>query len=243
MERVIRMGSEALLIVAHGDCGGFGGNMLAQELARRMRQSERYGEVVVGFMRSDPSIEEATSQIGCDRIRIYPLFMSDGYYVREAIPKRLGITDGVDSLGHRVCMDEPLGLHPKLPELLISAVVVAALGKGIQPKSACLLLVAHGSRQSQYSAAAAREIRDRIDRSGTFLRVEVSFLEEEPLFVDALESCKLPTFVLGLFAGEGMHAAGDIQGAVTASNNTNVHLVEQLGGYAGIIELISAELR
>ncbi len=237
------MGSEALLIVAHGDCGGFGGNMLAQELARRMRHSQRYGEVVVGFMRSDPSIEAAVSQVECDRLRIYPLFMSDGYYVRESIPKRLGISGGVDALGHQVSIDEPLGLHPRLPELLISAVIGAALGKGIQPKSACLLLVAHGSRQSAHSAAAAREIRDRIDRSGTFLGVEVSFLEEEPLFVDALENRKLPTFVLGLFAGEGVHAAGDIHGAVVTLGNPQVHVVEQLGGYAGVIELITAELK
>lgn len=237
------MDSEALLIVAHGDCGGFGGNMLVQELARRMRQSQRYGEVVVGFMRSDPSIEAATSQVKCDRLRIYPLFMSDGYYVREAIPRRLGIAGGVDSLGRRVSIDEPLGLHPRLPELLISAVIGTALGKGIQPQSACLLLVAHGSQQSPHSAAAAREIRDRIDLSGTFQSVEVSFLEEEPLFIDALENRKLPTFVLGLFAGEGMHATGDIQGAVTALGNPNVHLVEQLGGYARVIELIAAGLK
>ena len=236
------MDSEALLIVAHGDCGGFGGNMLAQELARRMRHGQRYGEVAVGFVRSDPSIEAAASQIKCERLRIYPLFMSDGYYVREAIPKRLGITGGVDVMGHRVSIDKPLGLHPKLPELLISAVVGTALGKGIQPKSACLLLVAHGSRQSPLSAAAAREIREKIDRSGTFLRVEVSFLEEEPLFIYALENRTLPTFVLGLFAGEGMHATGDIKGAVTALGNPKVHMVEQLGGYAGIIELIAGEL-
>lgn len=237
------MGSEALLIVAHGDCGGFGGNMLAQELARRMRQSQRYGEVVVGFMRSDPSIEAAASQIKCERLRIYPLFMSDGYYVREAIPKRLGITGGVDVMGHQVSIDKPLGLHPKLPDLLISAVIGAALGKGVQPESACLLLVAHGSSQSPHSAAAAHEIRDKIERNGAFLRVEVSFLEEEPLFIDALENRTLPTFVLGLFAGEGMHAAGDIHGAVVALGNPLVHIVEQLGGYAGIVELITAELK
>ncbi len=236
------MGSEALLIVAHGDCDGFGGNTLARELAHRILQTQRYNEVAVGFIRSDPLIEFAASQVTCERLRIYPLFMSDGYYVREAIPKRLDIIGGVDAFGHRVSIDEPLGRHPKLPELLISVVSGAALGKGIQPKSASLLLVAHGSGQSPYSAIVGRQIRDSIDQSQTFAQVEVSFLEEEPYFVSALADRTRPTFVLGLFAGEGMHAAGDIQGAVIELGNPQVHMVEQLGGYAGIIELITAVL-
>lgn len=241
-EPATRAGSEALLIVAHGDCGGPGGDMLAQELARRMRQTRCYDEVAIGFMRSQPLVEEVVSHITSDNIRLYPLFMSDGSYVRDAIPKRLGITDGVDALGHRVSIDEPLGLHPKLPELLMSAAAGAALGNGIQPKSASLLLVAHGSSLSPHSGDVARHIRDCIARGGAFSDVEVSFLEEAPFFADALGRCVRPTFVLGLFAGGGMHAADDVRGAVIALGNPQVHVVEQLGGYAGIIELVTADL-
>ena len=97
------------MIAAHGDCGGERGNVLAIELARRMRLSRRYQEVVVGYMKSAPTIEEAAARIGAERIRLLPLFMSDGYYVREAIPRRLGIHDGVRAM-------HPARLHQLLAE-------------------------------------------------------------------------------------------------------------------------------
>jgi sirohydrochlorin cobaltochelatase len=207
-----------------------------------VRQAERYDEVAVGYLRGSPSIEEAAAHITSDSVRLYPLFMSNGYYVSEAIPKRLGISDGVDALGHHITIQEPLGLHPELPQLLLAAAIDAAAGKSILPKSAALLLVAHGSAHSPHSAAAARQVRDRMAGRDLFAAVEVAFLEEEPLFVPSLKSCPRPTFVLGLFAGEGMHAGDDIHGAVAALKDPDVHIVEQLGGYAEIIELVAGQL-
>jgi sirohydrochlorin cobaltochelatase len=242
-EPVTRPSSEAFLIVAHGDCGGPGGNVLATELARRMRLTGRYDEVAIGYLRCSPSIEEAAAGIASGRISLYPLFMSNGYYVSEVIPKRLGIQNAVDALGRCVAIREPLGLHPALPRLLLSAAIDAAAGKYISPHSATLLLVAHGSAHSLHSAAAARNIRDCMASRKLFAAIELALLEEEPFFVPALRTSPRPTFVLGLFAGEGMHAGEDIHGAVADLNDPDIHIIEQLGGYAEIIELIADQLR
>jgi sirohydrochlorin cobaltochelatase len=231
-----------LVIIAHGDCGGIGGNVLARELARRVGQTGRFAEVAAGFLRCQPSIEEVAAHIASATIRLYPLFLSDGYYVRDAIPRRLAIKDGVDALGHRVIVDEPLGLHPRLPEILASAAAAAALGRGISPNSATLLIVAHGSRHTTNSADIARLISDGIASKGRFRSVDVSFLEEAPFFRDALRRCPRPTFVLGLFAGGGMHATDDVQRAIAALGDNLVFGIEQLGGYGSIIELISSDL-
>lgn len=233
---------EALLIAAHGDCGGNGGNVLANELARRIRQANRYGQVMVGYMRSAPTIEEAAARIGCGRIRLYPLFMSDGYYVRDAIPKRLGIHNGVDALGHAVTIDQPLGLHPELPHQLLSAAAGAATGVGVSPAAASLLIVAHGSGNSPHSADVARQVAGCIAGEKIFGQVETAFLEEAPFFTETLARMPRPVFVLGLFAGGGMHADEDIHAAVDALKDPAIHVVEQLGGYAGIIELVAAGL-
>lgn len=241
-EPATRAGHGALLIAAHGDCGGDGGNVLASELARRARLSKLFDEVAVGYMRSKPSIEDAAAHIASDRIRLYPLFMSDGYYVRDAIPKRLGIQGGYDALGHAVTMDQPLGVHPGLPGLLLAAACGAALAAGVKPSSASLLLVAHGSGNSPHSADVARQVRDAMASPGKFVSVEAAFLEEAPLFGDALAATPRPVFVLGLFAGSGLHADEDVRRAVAELNDPSVHVVEQLGGYAGIIELVMSGL-
>jgi len=232
----------ALLIAAHGDCGGEGGDLLANELARRVRQSHCYDEVAIGFMRGKPAIEEAAAHITSGHIRIYPLFMSDGYYAQKAIPERLGIHDGVDALGHDVAIDPPLGLNPDLPHLLVKAASQSAQLASIQPASATLLLVAHGSRSSDHSADAARAILRAFADAGVFAQIEVAFLEQEPTLAAALASCARPTVVLGLFTGRGMHAEQDVRALVQALREPSVILVEQLGGYAPIIELVASEL-
>jgi sirohydrochlorin cobaltochelatase len=193
-------------------------------------------------MKCAPSIEEASMQIGCNRIRLYPLFMSDGYYVRDAIPGRLGIANGVDAQRRRIRIDAPLGLHPGLPRLLANAASRAALGDGIVPSSATLLLVAHGSATSTRSADVARRLRDAIAGECAFARLEVAFLEEPPFLPETLSACPRPVIVIGLFAGCGMHVEDDLHGAVQALGDSSVFILEQLGGYAGMIEMIAADL-
>lgn len=228
--------------MAHGDCGGEARNVLANELARRLRAARCYDEVSVGYMRCGISIEEAAARITSGHVRVYPLFMSDGYYVRDAIPRRLGIQDGVDSFGHRVDIGEPLGVNPNLPDILMSAATQTAHVAGIRTEDATLLIVAHGSGNSPHSAETARAIAGQMSERRMFGRVETAFLEEAPLFSEALLDCPRPLLVLGLFAGGGLHAEDDVRAAIRELNDPRVHLVEQLGGYARIIEMIAAEL-
>lgn len=241
-EPAIDRKAEALLIVAHGDCGGQGGNVLANELARRIRLTRRFNEVSVGYLKSEPSIEEATAHIESTRLTLFPLFMSDGYYVQEAIPARLGIHDGRDSLGHSVEMRQPLGLMPSLPGLLARSVADAARSAGVPPLDANLLLVGHGNRKSPEAGAAAFAIAKEITASQLLGGVSVAFLEQPPFLPDALRDLPRPLFVLGLFAGCGLHGQDDLSAAVAGLKDRRVFLVEQMGGYAGVIELIKESL-
>lgn len=212
--------------------------MLARELARRVRLSGRYSDVEIGYLRCQPALEEVAARMRNPTLRLYPLFLSDGYYVREAIPKRLAISGGIDGHGHRVTIDAPLGLNPNLPRLLTAAAEAASEARGLAPGSVHLLLVAHGSRQPGQSAETARLIGERMAAAARFAGVEVAFLEEPPLFLDALQASARPTLVMGLFAGTGLHAAEDVLGAVEALGDPQVFAVERLGGYADVIEMI-----
>jgi sirohydrochlorin ferrochelatase len=232
----------ALLIAAHGDCGGEGNNVLANELARRIRKARCYDEVAVGFMRGGPTIEEAMSQICSEVVRVFPLFMSDGYYVRDAIPRRLAIKNGRDVFGHRVVIDRPLGLYPGLPILLSGAARRFIQTRGLSATQVTLLLVAHGSGKSEDSARIARAIGEDISRAQFFSEVKVAFLEEAPLFPDVLKHCRRPVVVLGLFAGNGMHADEDVRNMVKELSDPSVVVIEQLGGYADVIELIVSSI-
>jgi sirohydrochlorin ferrochelatase len=216
--------------------------MLARELARRMRHAGGFNEVAVGYIRIAPSIEDAARGLASPSVLVYPLFMSDGYYVRQAIPERLGLRAGRDSWGHRVKIAQPLGVSPDLPVILDAALRSAAGAHGLDALLTHVLLVAHGSTKSPHSADVARSIVRKVEDGGRFASVSLALLEEEPFLADALKSLLRPLLVLGLFAGEGLHGGDDVTEAVRALNDPAVFVVEQLGGYAGVIELIARSL-
>jgi sirohydrochlorin ferrochelatase len=232
----------ALLIVAHGECAGAGDNMLARELARRMKLAGAFNEVAIGYVRIAPSIEDAARGLASPSVLVYPLFMSDGYYVRQAIPERLGLRTGRDTWGHKVRIAPPLGVSPDLPVILDAALRSAAGAHGLDPGGAHVLLVAHGSTKSPHSADVARSIVQRVEAGRRFASVSLALLEEEPFLADALRDLPRPLLVLGLFAGEGLHGGDDLTEAVRALDDQQVFIVEQLGGYAGVIELIARSL-
>ena len=232
-----------LLIVAHGERGGSTENRLAHALARRMRASGRYAAVEVGFIRSRPRMEEAAARLAALRVTVYPLFMSDGYYVRTAIPERLGLADnGRDADGREVRILNPLGADDRLPALIASLARQAAERAGWPGAAAHLLLAAHGSSKSGESAAAARAIARRVEKIADFASVDTAFLEEEPFLDDALSGMAGPGVLLGLFAGEGMHAGEDLPAAVARSGRGDIALCGPLAGEPTLLDLIEGAL-
>lgn len=219
-----------LLVVAHGERGGAAENQLVHTLVARLREAGIFARVEAGFIRSDPSIEDAAARLGGDALTIYPLFMSDGYYVKQAIPQRLG--------GAVADMMTPLGLDAALPPLVAEVGMEAARDTGIEPAMAHFLLVAHGSSKSGESAAAARAVAARIDAAGDFASLTVAFLEEEPFLDAALKTVRGPAVLLGLFAGDGMHAAEDLPDALKRSGRSDVVLAGSLGTDPRLADLV-----
>lgn len=230
---------EALLIVAHGDRGGLREDRLAREIAARLRRSGRYAAVEVGLIRGEPSLEEAARRLPPGAFRIYPLFMSEGYYVQKAIPERLGLKGGK---ARAAIMETPLGLDPALPGTVLDAARRTAQAAGLDAARATLLLVAHGSSKSSASADAARALAGAMEKSSPFRRIEVAFLEETPFLPDALAALEGPAVVLGLFAGEGMHGAEDLPQAIAATGRDDLHLAPPLAREGALIDLVCARL-
>jgi len=226
--------------VAHGDCGGVGGNRLAGAVAEAVRRGGRFAAVGVGYMRSDPPFEAVAADIltagTAARLRVLPLLMSDGYYARQAIPQRLGVGSvGVPD----ITIEPPLGLHPRLPGLVADEAAATLSTAGIDAARANLLLVAHGSQKSGASAEAARDLASAVAAMGRFAAVEVAFLEERPFLADQLRQVATPACVFGLFVGEGRHGDEDLHRAVACSGRPGLVLAPALADCAGVMEMIA----
>ena len=228
----------ALLIVAHGERGGKRHNRLPNIIAERLRSSGRFADVAVGYMRETPDLATAAKELGGDQVWVCPLFMSDGYYVRQAIPQRLGISDGSDARGRRFVILPPTGLSARLPGIVAAEAAGTARSAGLVPAAAHLLMVAHGSGNDPASRLAAEAAAAALRSLQVFAAVHNAFLEEPPLLADALARLPGPLIVSGFFIGEGLHGAEDMEAAVAASGRRDVHLVPPLAGSQALIQSI-----
>lgn len=233
----------ALLLVAHGERGGAGTDRLVHDLVDRIRQTGRFRSVHACFVSKSPTLTDTLIGLPAGPVLVYPLFMSDGYFVRRAIPRSIAAASSEDCAGdRRVEIAPPFGLSPSLPDLIARLALETASGFGQSPRHCHVLLVAHGSKHDSASRDATLHLAGLLDRTGTFARVDQCFLEEVPFVDDRIADLQGPAIVVGLFAGEGMHGAVDLPGAVRNSGRNDIFLAAPLARVPDLHDLIRDDL-
>lgn len=233
----------ALIIVAHGERGGTGDDRFVHGVARALECSPEFGSVHVCFISKSPDLKSVLMQVPVGPVRIYPIFMSDGYFVRKAIPRSIDhCTRQSDRTVREVSVLPPIGLSPQLPRLVAETAVNAARQVGLTPVDCRLLLVAHGSKHDQASRDATRSVAAALAVESKFACVAVSFLEEAPFVGEQLATIEGPAIVVGLFVGEGMHGAEDLPDAIEKSGRNDIVLASALAQTAGLTDLICRDL-
>lgn len=167
-----------------------------------------------------------------DRGVIYPLFMTDGWFVRTTLAKRLGDAP--------VNVMTPYGMTAGLIDLTAKAMRSAAgFGKGP------LLVVAHGSASGRIAPAQVpqeftRQLQDALDG----YPVHLGFIEQEPLLTEVAKTAPEAAMCLPFFAMEGEHVRKDVRKALDMAGFVGDVLpaISQLPGMAQLIaESIQAE--
>jgi len=230
----------ALLLVAHGERGVSNPNRALIAHARALAAQLAPMLVVCGHLTGDPTLESALAEVsgaGIDELLVYPAFMSDGYFVGQALPERLA-QSGFES---RVTILRPLGLEPRIGEVAMSNALAAAEAAGFDRGATSLLVTGHGSKQGRASAEATYRIADRLREMGHFAEISTAFLEEPPFIGIQLASHKGPVVVSGFFASHGMHSSHDVPAAIHESGAEAVY-TGPVGADPEVRKIISAAL-
>lgn len=237
-ERDKAASNTALVLAAHGDRGDWTRNRWLAAHAEVLAAQTRHAAVVFGVLKGEPSLEHALGTArasGAARIAVYPLFMSEGYFVGTVLAGRVAAAD----VTLPVTVLPPLGRDPALPDLVLAESLKTAEAAGYAPASARLLVVGHGSKFGPVNAEAARKMAKALERAGRFGSVDTAFLEEAPFLADALKAGPDPTVAAGFFSGEGMHAGGDVPDAIAAARAAAAY-TGAIGVHAAIPGLIAA---
>jgi len=111
----------ALILVDHGSRFAEANDMLA-EVAEMVRALADGAEVRYAHMElAEPTIQqafEACVKAGATQVIVHPYFLSPGRHSTRDIPRM--VADAARAFpGVQYCVTEPLGLHPKIGEVVL----------------------------------------------------------------------------------------------------------------------------
>jgi sirohydrochlorin ferrochelatase len=233
-ERASAAPSTALLLAAHGERRPDAGNESVFRIARAL--TDRGLAVAVGFISGVPSIKDALDSLAADRILVYPLFASSGYFSRDRLVQ---ILDEAGHDGRNIEMLTPLGLDPGLPDIVLQQARDAAQGHGFAAEACTVILLAHGSQRNPASRQSTEQMAQAISQRAIFRKVEVAFLEEAPALDDVAATIDGPGVVVGMFSGEGLHGAKDAPRLVERLHRNDIVFAGIMGAAPGVAELVA----
>ena len=189
-------------------------------------------EVTSATIAMPNALEDAVAKLHPGAL-IYPMFMSDGWFVSKVLPRRLGDAP--------VTVLPPLGFDPDLPALA-ARVLTEELQRhrwGFQQTD--IVLAAHGSGRGDRAAKAANTFAEALKPFIAKANLTVGFIEEAPFVKDAATGLRAQSLCQPFFALEGDHCRTDIPEALEAADFQG-KLLRPLGEQDAVIDLIARAL-
>ena len=218
----------ALVIAAHGSHRNPDSSTPAFEHADRIRETGAFDEVRETFWKEEPAFREALRTVGSDEVYLVPLFISQGYFTEEVIPREMRLegwdpaawgSDGTSAdtatlraadTGQTVHYCGPVGTHDAMSDVIVQRARSVTGDPDVGPGVA-LVIVGHGTKRNENSAKAIEYHADRIRATERFDEVQALFMDEEPEVDDLTDYVESRDVVLvPLFVADGYHTREDI---------------------------------
>jgi sirohydrochlorin cobaltochelatase len=213
----------ALLLIAHGSRQNADSGAPALQHAEALRRRGLFGQVAVAFCKQAPLIREVVPTLSTRRVFVVPLFIGEGYFTQEFIPRELDL--GQDRSGGRRRLPRsgpqalhycgPVGTHPSMTEVLLArAADVLRRSPPAEPISAAdvtLFLAGHGTGRNENSRRTIEWHAERIRSRGLYAAVHAVFIEESPRISECGRlAATRHLVVVPCFISDGLHATEDI---------------------------------
>jgi len=220
--RVNDLSDAALVVLGHGTTLNAASAAPVRQQAEELRQRGIFAEVQEAFWKQEPQIKVVLAGLresGRSRVFITPMFISEGYFSTEIIPKELGFSFPdrlkLKNGGTEVIYCQPVGTHESMTRVILSR--VAGVVKQFpfplapKPKDITLFIAGHGTERNENSRKAIERQAELIRAQKIYAGVHAVFMEEEPRIAGchALAQTKY-CVVVPFFISDGLHAVEDI---------------------------------
>ncbi|MEF8886144.1 MAG: CbiX/SirB N-terminal domain-containing protein [Haloarculaceae archaeon] len=219
--------SEALLVVAHGSHLNPASSAPAQDHADRIRAAGAFDEVREAYWKEEPSLCNALRTVVAGEVYVVPLFVSEGYFTEEVIPRELRLdfeaadwdSDGTSAGSVRLEPSDvdktvhycgPVGTHDAMSDVIVRRAESVTGDPDVGP-GVGLAVVGHGTKRNENSAKAVEYHADRVRERDRFAEVRALFMDEEPEVDDVTAYFESDdVVVVPLFIADGYHTQEDI---------------------------------
>ena len=201
---------QALVIIGHGSHLNAESSAPVYRHAEAIRRTGAFDEVRECFWKEEPSMREVFDLVESDDVYVVPLFISEGYFTEEVIPRELGLSGPAPSVtekvGKTIRYTLPVGTHPSMSAMILRRAEESAGLDAQQARAAGLVIIGHGTERNSNSAEVIYRVTRECEAAGVFGAVKTGFLDQEPEVGDVLDSMPGRTVVLvPFFVAEGWH--------------------------------------
>jgi sirohydrochlorin cobaltochelatase len=213
----------ALVLVAHGSILNADSSGPARQHAAALRRRGSFARVLTAFWKQPPFVRDVLARVSEPRVFVVPLFIGEGYFTREVLPRELGfpVEDRPRFPRVRRRPDRtlwycaPVGTHPRLTEVVLArareVLEKHPAPRPVDPADITLFLVGHGTgRNEQSRQTVERQVR-WIRSQHRYAGVHALFLEEAPGIGDCYRlATTRHLVVVPCFISDGLHTVEDI---------------------------------
>jgi len=213
----------ALVLVGHGSTLNADSSAPTYQHADELRRRKIFTQVIECFWKQEPSICAVLRGAFAPRVFVVPLFISEGYFTEEVIPRELGLRTNeqkdfprVQKRGNQtIHYCGPVGTHDSMTDVLLARArdIVERFPSTAMPvpKETALFIAGHGTGNNENSRKAIERQVKLIRAKNRYAEVHAVFMEEEPRIGDCYRLARSKNIVMvPFFISDGLHSYEDI---------------------------------
>jgi sirohydrochlorin cobaltochelatase len=210
---------DVLVVLGHGTELNKNSAASVLQHAAELRRRKIFHEVREAFWKQEPQIKKVLAEISGSRIFIVPLFISEGWFAADKIPRELGFDSPNNSslVTHHSTLFycAPVGTHNSMTKV-IQARVNEVVNKFPFPRAlklseTTLFIAGHGTEKNENSRKPVDRQVESIRAMNIYVDVHAIFLDESPRISDCYSLAQTKNLVVvPFFISDGLHVQEDI---------------------------------
>jgi sirohydrochlorin cobaltochelatase len=208
-----------LVVLGHGTTLNDQSAVPVIQHAAELRRRRIFREVREAFWKQEPQVRQVLAEMSATRVFIAPLFISEGYFASEVIPKELGFgypeNLQIKTQNSELFYCRPVGSHDSMTKVILSraADIVKRFPfpRAPKPLETTLFIAGHGTERNKNSRVAIERQVELIRAQNIYAAVQAIFMEEAPQIADCYQIAPSRNLVVvPFFISDGLHAVEDI---------------------------------